>query len=252
MGQLDGRTALVTGSTSGIGRGIAVALAGAGAHVVVTGRNRDRGEEVAASIRAAGGVANFIAADLASADDAHALATATLEVTGGRLDVLVNNAGIFPGTATLGLEDETFSQVVDTNVRAPFFLTQALLPTMLARGSGVVINVGSWVASVGISAGTLYAASKAMLEALTRGWASEFGSQGIRVNTITPGLVASDPDPDSPANARRHAMAERMPAGRAATIDDIAQAALFLASDASSYLHGTSLVVDGGALATRL
>jgi NAD(P)-dependent dehydrogenase (short-subunit alcohol dehydrogenase family) len=252
MGQLDGRTALVTGSTSGIGRGIARTLAGAGAHVVVTGRNLDRGEEVAGEIRAAGGTANFVGADLASADDARALATAVLEVTRGRLDILVNNAGIFPGTATLGLTDEAFSAVLDTNVRAPFFLTQALLPAMLDRGSGVVVNVGSWVASVGISAGTLYAASKAMVEALTRGWASEFGPRGIRVNTLTPGLVASEPDPESPGNQRRHEMAQRMPAGRAASVDDIAQAALFLASDASSYLHGTSLVVDGGALATRL
>lgn len=250
MGKLDGRSALVTGSTSGIGRGIAARLAAEGAHVAVSGRDAERGKAVVADIADAGGRADFVAADLSTAPEAHALGRTALELTGGRVDILVNNAGIFPPTSTLDLEEATFTQVIDVNVRGPVFLTQALLPSMLARRSGVVINIGSWVAQVGFTGGALYSASKAMIEQLTRGWAAEFGSQGIRVNAITPGVIISDPGGAS--TGLRHRMAENTPAGHAGSIEDIASAAAYLASDESAYVHGITLVVDGGALATRL
>jgi NAD(P)-dependent dehydrogenase (short-subunit alcohol dehydrogenase family) len=249
MGELDGRTALVTGATSGIGRAVAERLAAAGAHMVLGGRDPQRGKAAAERIRAAGGRADFAAADLATAAQARELARTALDLAGGRIDILVNNAGIFPGTATLELDEETFTDVIDVNVRGPVFLTQALLPPMLEHGAGVVINMGSWVAQVGFVGGALYSASKAMLEQLTRGWAAEFGRRGVRVNAIAPGVIISDPA--APNVAVRHRMAESTPAGHAGSVEDIANAALYLASDASAYVHGTTLVVDGGALATR-
>jgi NAD(P)-dependent dehydrogenase (short-subunit alcohol dehydrogenase family) len=249
MGKLDGRTALVTGSTSGIGRAIAIRLAADGAHVVVSGRDAERGKAVVTGILDGGGRADFVAADLSGSPQARALGRATLELTSGRVDILVNNAGIFPSTSTLDLDDATFTRVIDVNVRGPVFLTQALLPSMLARGSGVVINIGSWVAQVGYIGGALYSASKAMLEQLTRGWAAEFGRRGIRVNAIAPGVIISDPDAAS--TGLRHRMAENTPAGHAGSVEDIASAAAYLASDESAYVHGITLAVDGGALATR-
>jgi NAD(P)-dependent dehydrogenase (short-subunit alcohol dehydrogenase family) len=249
MGKLEGRTALVTGSTSGIGRAIAVALAAEGAHVVVSGRDPERGAGVVATITAAGGRAAFAAADLSTAADARLLADAALKLGAGRVDVLVNNAGVFPANSTLDLDEATFDGVIDVNVRGPVFLTQALLPAMIEAGSGVVINIGSWVAQVGFVGGALYSASKAMVEQLTRGWASEFGRLGVRVNAIAPGVIISDPE--SASVAVRHRMAEGTPVGRAGTPEDVAYAAVYLASDDAKYVHGTTLVVDGGALATR-
>ncbi len=249
MGKLEGRTALVTGSTSGIGRAIAIRLADEGAYVLVSGRNAERGAAVVTAIREAGGRADFAPADLATAEDARALAAAALELGEGRVDILVNNAGIFPATSTLDLDDATFSQVVDVNVRGPVFLTQALLPSMIERGHGVIVNMGSWVAQVGFVGGALYSASKAMVEQLTRGWAAEFGHLGIRVNAIAPGVIISDP---GAANTDlRHRMVASTPAGHAGSVEDIAHAAAYLAGDESGYVHGTTLVVDGGAIATR-
>ncbi|MFI5756733.1 SDR family NAD(P)-dependent oxidoreductase [Streptomyces sp. NPDC051569] len=249
MGKLDGRTALVTGSTSGIGRAIATRLAAEGAYVLVSGRDADRGHAVVSAIRDAGGRADFAAADLTTARDAQALAGAALDLADGRVDILVNNAGIYPGTPTLDLDEATYEQVMDVNVRGPLFLTQALLPSMLDRGSGVIINMGSWVAQVGFIGGALYSASKAMLEQLTRGWASEFGSRGVRVNAIAPGVILSDPT--APGADFKHRMVEASPAGHAGSVEDIAHAAVYLAGDESAYVHGTTLVVDGGVLATR-
>lgn len=249
MGRLDGKTALVTGSTSGIGRAVARLLAAEGAYTIVSGRDAERGKDVVEAVRAAGGRADFAPADLASAADAHALARAALDLAGGRIDILVNNAGIFPATATLELDEATFDRVLDVNVRGPVFLTQALLPAMLEHGAGVVINMGSWVAQVGFIGGALYSASKAMLEQLTRGWAAEFGARGVRVNAIAPGVIQSDPD--SPQAALRDRMVASTPAGRAGSVEDIAAAALYLAADSGRYVHGITLAVDGGALATR-
>lgn len=249
MGTLDGRTVLVTGSTSGIGRAIALRLAAEGAYAIVSGRDADRGGAVVSAIREAGGRADFVAADLSTAEAAQGLAAATLELVGGRLDILVNNAGISPGTATLSLDVATYDRVMDLNVRGPVFLTQALLPSMLSWSQGVIINIGSWVAQVGFIGGALYSASKATLEQLTRGWASEFGGQGIRVNAIAPGVIISDPE--GPEAEFRHKMVEDSPFGHAGSVADIANAAAYLAGDDAGYVHGTTLVVDGGVLATR-
>ncbi|HET6172950.1 MAG TPA: SDR family oxidoreductase [Gaiellales bacterium] len=248
--RLDGRTALVTGSTSGIGRAIAIAFAAEGAHVAVSGRDDARGAATVAAIREAGGRADFVRADLgASADAARALAGEGTRALGGRVDVLVNNAGIFPSAPTAEVDQATFDSVIATNVRGPFFLVAALAPSMAERGSGVIINIGSWISTIGLSSGALYGASKGTLEALTRGWAAEFGRSGVRINAIAPGVTLTD----GTAHLQDHtrAMVDATPAGRFGTPEDVAAAAVYLASDDASFMHGSTLLIDGGALTTR-
>jgi NAD(P)-dependent dehydrogenase (short-subunit alcohol dehydrogenase family) len=242
--RLDGRTALVTGSTSNIGRAIATAMADQGAHVVVSGRDTARGEAAVVAIRDAGGRADFVAADLTGRRTAsHELAARSADVLGGRIDVLVNNAGIFPGTPTLETDEETFDRVYGVNVKAAFFLTQAVVPVMSAHGGGVIVNLGSWVARLGIGTGGLYASTKGALETLTRAWSAEFAAQGIRVNAISPGVVREHGhDPADPAAV----MMAGTPSGEVGSPDAIAAAAVYLASDEASFVHGTVLDVDGG------
>jgi NAD(P)-dependent dehydrogenase (short-subunit alcohol dehydrogenase family) len=162
-------TAIVTGSTSGIGAAVAHLLAARGAHVVVSGRDTTRGEHVAAGIRADGGRADFVPADLggsyAGIRDFAAAATATL---GGQVDILVNNAGIYPATATDGLADADLDAMLAVNVRGPHVLVAELAPPMAARGHGVIVTIGSWMASVGSPFAAMYTATKAADEQLTR------------------------------------------------------------------------------------
>ena len=188
--RLAGKTALVTGATSNIGRAIAVAFAAEGAHVLVAGRNETRGKAVVAEIEAAGGQVGFISADLdGSAARSHELAADATRRLGGRIDILVNNAGIYPGATTPDTDEATFDQVYAVNVKAPFFLTAAVAPGMAAAGGGTIINLGSWIARLGIPVGALYSSSKGAMETLTRAWAAEFGPSGVRVNAISPGVV---------------------------------------------------------------
>ncbi|MEV6414798.1 SDR family oxidoreductase [Kribbella sp. NPDC051718] len=255
--RLAGKTALVTGATSNIGRAIAVALAAQGAQVVVAGRNKSRGDEVVAEIRAAGGQADFVAVDLqgSTATDAgegsavggakaaaEELAATATRLLGGRIDVLVNNAGAIDGGTTVDTDEATFDQVFAVNVKSPYFLTAAIAPAMAAAGGGTIINLGSWVARLGIPIGAVYAASKGALETLTRAWSAEFGPSGVRVNTISPGVVHTVED--HPAKS----MMAGTPYGQIGAPDSIAQAAVYLASDDASFIHGTVLDVDGGRL----
>jgi NAD(P)-dependent dehydrogenase (short-subunit alcohol dehydrogenase family) len=241
--RLAGKTALVTGATSNIGRAIAVALAAEGAHVVVAGRNKERGDEVVGEIRTAGGQADFVAVDLnGTKAAANELAEAATRLLGGRIDVLVNNAGAIDGGKTPQTDEETFDTVYAVNVKSPYFLTAAIAPTMVAAGGGTIINLGSWVARLGIPVGAVYAASKGALETLTRAWSAEFGPSGVRVNAIAPGVVYADPN--HPATA----MMTGTPYGRIGAPQAIADAAVFLASDQAAFVHGTVLDVDGGRL----
>lgn len=188
--RLRNRTALITGSTSNIGQAIAEAFAAQGAHVVVSGRNRERGTRVVAGIRADGGRADFIEADLdGSAEASRELAERAREALGGRIDILVNNAGVYPAPATTATDEKTFDQVYGVNVKAPFFLTAAVAPWMTESGGGVVINLGSWIARLGVPLGALYSSTKGAMETLTRAWAAEFGPRGVRVNAISPGVI---------------------------------------------------------------
>lgn len=241
--KLAGKTALVTGSTSNIGRSIALAYAAAGAHVIVSGRDETRGAAVVEEIRAAGGRADFVAADLdGTAAASRALADAAAERLGGRIDVLVNNAGIFPPSTTATVDEDMFDRVYAVNVKAPFFLTQAVVPRM--RG-GVVINMGSWVARLSLPVGALYASTKGAMETLTRSWSAEFAESGVRVNAISPGVIV-DPDATSAGGAGVDVFMHGTPAGRAGHPGAIAAAAVYLASDDAVFVHGTVLDVDGG------
>ncbi|MEV6141134.1 glucose 1-dehydrogenase [Streptomyces sp. NPDC051992] len=248
--RLEGKTALVTGATSNIGRAIAEAFAAEGAHVVVSGRSTERGQEVVDGIRALGGRADFVRAGLdGSAAASRALAREATRVLGGRIDILVNNAGVYPGDTTADTDEETFDEVYAVNVKAPFFLTAAVAPAMVEAGGGAVINLGSWIARLGVPVGALYSSTKGAMETLTRAWAAEFGPRGVRVNAISPGVVLT------PAPGEAHpgeVMMEGTPAGRMGTPDAIANAAVYLAGDESAFVHGITLDVDGGRTAVAV
>ncbi|MFF0492277.1 SDR family NAD(P)-dependent oxidoreductase [Nocardia sp. NPDC004068] len=245
MTRLSGRTALVTGSTSNIGRAIATALAREGAHVVVSGRDDGRGEAVVAAIRAEGGRADYVRAELDGGSAAsRALASAARDRLGGRIDILVNNAGIYPPSATLTDDDEIVDRLYAVNVKAPYFLTQAVLPDMIEAGGGVIINLGSWVTRLGLPVGALYASTKGALETLTRSWSAEFGPKGVRVNAISPGVIlAAD---STVAHPSVETLMHGTPAGSAGAPEAIAAAAVYLASDDAAFVHGSVLDVDGG------
>ena len=240
---LTGSTVLITGGNSGIGRATGMSLARLGAHVVLSGRDAGRGEQAAAAIRAEGGRADFVAADLGDEASARQLARQATELGGGHVDILVNNAGIFPFGPTHEASEADFDRVFAVNVKAPFFLTAAVIPAMVEVGGGVIINLGSWIARLAVPAGAVYGATKGALETLTRTWAAEFGAQGIRVNAISPGVTFEDPD-DVPDAA--WPMIATTPAGRPGTPADIAAAAVYLAGDEATFVHGAVFDIDGG------
>ncbi|GAA2689542.1 SDR family oxidoreductase [Streptomyces lunalinharesii] len=247
---LTGRTALVTGSTSGIGAATAHRLAAEGARVIVTGRDTARGETVVKEIRDNGGDALFIASDLTATPDAlRTFAREATDAAGGIIDLLVHNAAVCPAVDTLALSDADLERTLAVNIRAPHVLTAALAPAMTERGRGAIVVVGSWMAEVGHAFVGLYSASKAAEAQLARSWAAEFGPRGVRVNTVAPGATRTPINDDSAGVIRR--MTENLPAGRAGTPDDIAAAVAWLASDQAAYVHGATIAVDGGITATR-
>src|ERR1700742_2851727 len=241
---LTGSTALVTGATSGIGRATAAALARRGAHVLISGRDPVRGDAAVAAIRAAGGKADFLAADLADAGSVRALARRAVELGGGHVDILVNNAGIFPFGPTADARDEDIASAYDVNVKAPFILVGELAPAMAARGKGAIVNVLTMAARFGIAGMALYGSSKAALTLLTKSWAAEFGPDGGRVNAVSPGPTR--PEGTAPMGSQLDALAAMAPAGRPAAPEEIAAAISYLAGDEASFVHGAVLDVDGG------
>ncbi len=244
--RLQGKTALVTGATSGIGQAIAEAFAHEGAQVVITGRNEQRGKAVVETIQAAGGSATFIAADLASKTEIDRLVRETHKAL-GRVDILVNDAGVFPFAPTAQTDEATFDAAITLNVKTPFYLTAALAPEMAERKSGKIINITTMVAHFGMSGMALYGATKAALTLLTKAWAAEFGPSGVNVNAISPGPTRT---PGTAVMGEGlDQMASTVPAGRAASPNEIAAAAVYLASNESDFVHGITLPVDGGRLA---
>ena len=233
---LSGTTALVTGATSGIGRATALRLAARGSHVLLSGRNRDRGEQAVAAIRREGGKADFLAADLRGEDGARRLAR-----DAGPVDILVNNVGIYPFSPTHETSGEQFDAVYDLNVRVPFFLVAELAPGMVERGAGAIVNVTTMVAEFGMPGAALYGSSKAALVLLTKAWAAEYGRAGVRVNAVSPGPTITEGTAEL-----GDGLADGGPAGRLATADEIAQAISFLAGPEASFIHGAVLAVDGG------
>lgn len=245
------RTALVTGASSGIGEAIARELATAGFAVAVAGRDEERTRAVAADIEHQGGRAVPLVADLSgSADDVRALATAAREGLGGHVDVLVNNAGVYPAGPTESLSDETVDDLLATNIRAPHVLVAALAPAMVERGSGNIVNIGSWMARVGVPFMALYPATKAAVEQLTRAWAAEYGHGGVRVVTVAPGATATPGNADSAEVLA--AMTQGTPAGVPVQPVDIARAVRWAVSDEAAFVTGSTIDVDGGISSTRL
>jgi NAD(P)-dependent dehydrogenase (short-subunit alcohol dehydrogenase family)/quinol monooxygenase YgiN len=231
MSRLAGKTALVTGATSGIGRAVAERLAGEGAQVILSGRDLDRGEQVVAAIRSSGGSARFVRADLAKLEDVKRLAAES-----GQADILVNNAGVFPFGPTSDTGEEAFDLAFDVNVKAPFFLTAAIAPQMIARGGGAIINISTMVASFGLNGMATYGASKAAIELLTKAWTDEYGPGGIRVNAVAPGPTRTPGT--EPMGAALNQMAATLPARRAANAEQIASVVAFLASEESRFIYG--------------
>ena len=248
--RLAGRTAIVTGSTSGIGAAIARTLAADGATVAVSGRDAGRGRDVVDGIVAVGGRAVFVSSDLAGPyASLRAFAAAATAALGGRVDILVNNAGLYPATVTPDLADSDLDAMLAVNVRAPHVLVAELAPAMAGRGSGVIVNIGSWMARTGSPFAALYTATKAADEQLTRAWAAEFGPRGVRVNTVAPGATLT------PGNEAAKDVIEQLtaatPAGVPVQPEDVATAVAFVASDDAKMLHGAIIDVDGGISATR-
>jgi NAD(P)-dependent dehydrogenase (short-subunit alcohol dehydrogenase family) len=244
--ELSGTTALVTGGNSGIGRATAVTLAGLGAYVAIAGRDEARGNQVVQDIRGNGGRAEFLAADLQDEKASRALAARAKDVL-GHVDVLVNNAGVFPFGPTEQTSEEEFDSVLAINVKAPYFLVAELAPEMVKRGTGAIINVTTMVAEFGAAGMGLYGASKAALVLLTKSWAAEYGPHGVRVNAVSPGPTRTEGTVGMGESLDQ--LASAAPAGRPASAEEIAEAVAFLATGRASFVHGAVLPVDGGRVA---
>ncbi|MFC5973673.1 SDR family NAD(P)-dependent oxidoreductase [Halomarina salina] len=242
-GRFDGKTALVTGSTRGIGEGVARRFAAEGAAVVVTGRSAEPGEAVVEDIRDAGGAARFVRADMRDPDDIEVLVGATVEEYGG-LDVLVNNAGVQTETTAQDATMDDWAFVVETDFRS-FWLGAKHAVEHMGRGASV-LNMSSNHALLTMPGLFPYNAVKAGIDGMTRAMALDFSRQGVRVNTINPGWVEIARTREELADVDRERVEAMHPTGRIGTPADVAGVAAFLASDDAAFVTGASLVVDGG------
>lgn len=241
--RLDGRRALVTGASSGLGLACAAALAEAGAHVILAARGRDKLDAATAAITTAGGAAESLVMDVADIDGMRA----KLEALGG-LDVLINSAGIARHTSALKTTPEDYDAVTDINVKGAYFLSVGVAHVMINAGiKGSIINVSSQMGHIGGIERGVYCATKHAVEGFTKALAIEFGAHGIRVNTLAPTFIRTPLAEQTLANPERKAwVLSKIKLGRIGELSDIMGPAVFLASDASALITGTSLLVDGG------
>ncbi len=253
MGILEGKRALITGGASGIGKATALLFAKEGAAVSVADRDTTGGQETVRKIAGEKGDALFVATDVTRTEDCMAAVQQTVAKFGG-LDVLFNNAGMIIRRSVVELDEADWDRVMDVNAKSVFLMSKFAIPAMQSSRGGTIINMSSGWGLVGGAKAAAYCASKGAVVLLTKAMAVDYGPDGIRVNCLCPG------DTDTPLlrdEARQLgapesgflAEAARRPLGRVGSPEDIARAALFLASDASSYITGTTLVVDGGRLA---
>lgn len=242
---LDGKIAIVTGASRGIGRSVAIALGKAGAKVVINyAGNHAAAEEVKATIEATGGQAIIVQADVANEEAVAALVKQTVE-TFGRIDILVNNAGITRDNLLMRMKETDWDAVMNTNLKGIFMCTKAVSRIMMKQKYGKIINMTSVVGLTGNAGQSNYAAAKAGVIGFTKSMAKELASRGINVNAIAPGFIDTDMTSVLSEQLKENLVAE-IPAGRLGSPDDVAAATLFLVSDSANYITGQTLNVDGG------
>lgn len=242
---LEGKVALVTGGSRGIGRAIAISLAEAGANVVVNyAGNEAAAEEVVAHIESLGRKALIIKANVGNSAEVDAMVKKTLEVF-GQLDILVNNAGITRDNLIMRMKDEEFDEVINTNLKGVFNCVRSVTRTMMKQRSGRIINISSVVGSMGNPGQANYVAAKAGVIGLTKSAARELASRGITVNAIAPGFITTDMT-DKLSDEMKAQLLLQIPLARFGQPDDIAKTVLFLASNEASYMTGQTLHIDGG------
>jgi NAD(P)-dependent dehydrogenase (short-subunit alcohol dehydrogenase family) len=251
--RLEGKVALITGGTSGIGSATAVRFAREGAKVAITGRNDERGEQVVRDIESGGGEALFVRSDVRVADDCRNAVDRTLDRF-GKIDVLFNNAGVFHPRTIPECSEEEWDETIESSLKGAFLMSKYVLPSMIERGSGSIIHTSSGWGILGGDKAAAYCAAKGGLIVMAKAMAIDHGPQGIRVNCVCPGDVLTPMLPDDAAKRGMSwddyaAGAAERPLGRIGTAEEIASAVLFLASDEAAFVTGESLVVDGGGVA---
>jgi len=247
---LEGKVAVVTGGTSGIGRALSLGLADAGADVIATARRQQQVDETATEIEARGKKSLRLASDVCDRPSLEALLAATLEKF-GKIDILINCAGKIKRTPTISQPEEEWTNIIDTNLTGTLRACQVFAPHMIERGYGRIINIASLNSFVALSEVAAYAASKAGVASLTRSLAVEWSKKGVTVNAIAPGVFRTDLNSAFlDGTARGQELLMRTPMGRFGKTEELVGAAVYLASDAASFVTGQTLVVDGGFLAS--